>query len=607
MRNRSFKILVLIYLGLFLTIPKTNAYYLDAEKSESNLFTAGILDIVLAGSGFNSTGMQPGDSVSTRIDIADGGNVGTEYQVRAVKTSGEDDFCNSFSLKADLNGVSQYEGPLLGFDVTGISFWSVDNKWDFTITFDGSDQDKECQFDFVYLADQTGGGGFSDEEIISNTVGSGKWINGNIPVYQLEHDCPQGTTPVFDRSVNISSTDADGEMISFTGGVDYLLQPNGTYQYDKNSSPPKLADAGYASSDSWITQKNLLYGIATTAQYRGVTSLLGDLGSGMGIIDWGSYTTSHTYKALYSPGSSTSRQFLISDWYGNWYSGSCANQNCMSDNLGNLTLDIYRCEVVSAGQSLGYAIPNIVINEILPNPVGDDDAAKPDGEWVELYNQSGMDLDVDGWYLYDAVDSHELEITASNTDTGDTLISDGGFLVVYRDGDGDFSLNNDGDTVRLYDDEIGSGGVKVDEYTYGDIDEDHSWARETAGSRTWVENSSPNPGTNPHSHIQVDISQNNDDLMIGFKNAQGFDQVKYSVFYDHEFEGEQVDMQIEGMKEKLLEEPSLNLDPLYIGSCSTEGVVCTPHESVDNMEIHLLYKEGNKILGTDSHQFDWQN
>jgi hypothetical protein len=298
---------------------------------------------------------------------------------------------------------------------------------------------------------------------------------------------------------------------------------------------------------------------------------------------------------------------LISDWYSDWYSSGCQDQGCISNNTGSLTLDIYLCEVGTSEQTAELNIPDIVINEFLPNPVGVDNASMTGGEWVELYNQSGMDLDVDGWYLYDADDNHELEITASNTDTGGTLISDGGFLVVYRDGDGDFSLNNDGDTVRLYDNEIGSGGVKVDEYTYGAIGEGHSWARETAGSETWVENTSPNPGTNPHSHIQVDISQNNDDLMIGFTNAQGFAQVKYSVFYDHVFEGEQVDMQIKGMREKQLEEPSLNLDPLYIGSCSTEGVVCTPHENVDNMEIHLLYKDGNKMLGTDSHQFDWQN
>jgi len=145
--------------------------------------------------------------------------------------------------------------------------------------------------------------------------------------------------------------------------------------------------------------------------------------------------------------------------------------------------------------------PEIVINEILPNPSGDDNAAKPAGEWVELYNRSEADINVDGWVLYDSDNTHELVISAANsdnnnnlTDSGETVVPVAGFLVVYRDGDGNFILNNDGDTVRLYDGEINSGGTLVDSHIYiGSVADDKSIARYPDGSDTWYD-PIPTPG-----------------------------------------------------------------------------------------------------------------
>lgn len=150
----------------------------------------------------------------------------------------------------------------------------------------------------------------------------------------------------------------------------------------------------------------------------------------------------------------------------------------------------------------------VVINEFLPNPVGFDNAPMPEGEWVELYNNKGEDVDVAGWWLYDAYDSHELPITTANTNTGGTMIRSGGFLVVYRNGDTDFALNNvDGDTVRLFNGEIGSGGVLIDSYSYSiDALEGKSFARVPDGSNNWVD-PLPTPG-------EPNVSDNGD-LVFG--------------------------------------------------------------------------------------------
>ncbi len=141
------------------------------------------------------------------------------------------------------------------------------------------------------------------------------------------------------------------------------------------------------------------------------------------------------------------------------------------------------------------AAGKVVINEFLPNPAGADNAQKPGGEWVELYNSGGSSVDVNGWKLYDNSDSHELLISAANTDSGATIVAPGGFLVVYRNGDADFALNNTGgDAVRLFDGPISGGAALIDSYAYtGNAPEGKSFARIPDGSANWVD-PIPTPG-----------------------------------------------------------------------------------------------------------------
>jgi len=97
---------------------------------------------------------------------------------------------------------------------------------------------------------------------------------------------------------------------------------------------------------------------------------------------------------------------------------------------------------------------------------GADGDVMPQGEWIELYNLSSSPIDISGWHLEDA-DSNVLTITSGNADNdgdtadaGETTIPANGYLVVYDNSI--FSLNNDGDTIKLYN----ASGAIVDEYTY---------------------------------------------------------------------------------------------------------------------------------------------
>ncbi len=115
----------------------------------------------------------------------------------------------------------------------------------------------------------------------------------------------------------------------------------------------------------------------------------------------------------------------------------------------------------------------LVISEVFPNSAGDDNLPKPFGEWVEIYNLGEDIIDMGRFVLKDQDDDHELIISDSNILNEDgLLLYPGDYIVVYRDGDSDFSLNNEGyEEVRLF-----AGTELVDEMSYTGSTEGMSWS-----------------------------------------------------------------------------------------------------------------------------------
>jgi hypothetical protein len=305
------------------------------------------------------------------------------------------------------------------------------------------------------------------------------------------------------------------------------------------------------------------------------------------------------------------------------------NQSEISDICGNLTL---------SGNGNNNSTAGVVINEVYYDVDTDNRGSEGQDEWVELYNNSDTPVSLKDWTLTDNA--------GTKTITANKFIGPHEFVVISHDNrtcgthwgcdptkhinlggsPGSGWLNNDGDYLILKN----ASGTEVDFVAWeSGYDNSHQGWSISAGDgqsiarvspgfddnnnvNDWEvlgddSEESPNPGTNPHSHIQVDISRNEQDLIVDFDNAEGFDKVKYSVFYQYRYEGEEIDMQIEGEKDKPIEVEQFSLDSLYFGSCSSLGVVCTPHRQVENVEVHLLYKNGNAILGSSSYDFDWQN
>lgn len=130
-------------------------------------------------------------------------------------------------------------------------------------------------------------------------------------------------------------------------------------------------------------------------------------------------------------------------------------------------------------KAFGKDYPPIIISEFIADPQD-----KLSVEWVELKNRSELDVDLNGWYLGDAIKLHP--ITSSGY-----ILTGGEYVVLCKDSfavasfynGNDFSilqmsswaiLNNDGDLVRLRD----TLGLVVDsfryDFTYGG---NYSWGR----------------------------------------------------------------------------------------------------------------------------------
>lgn len=132
----------------------------------------------------------------------------------------------------------------------------------------------------------------------------------------------------------------------------------------------------------------------------------------------------------------------------------------------NYTIDGTPYVASDPGGSAG-TIDDILINEILPNPKGNDP------EWVELYNPTGDDIDISGMWI-DDIDGGSSPQPIPAT----TIITAGGYWTL----DTSSVFNNTGDDVRLL---KSDGTTVVDSYTFGSSSKNKSWYRTPDGG-TWA-------------------------------------------------------------------------------------------------------------------------
>jgi hypothetical protein len=142
--------------------------------------------------------------------------------------------------------------------------------------------------------------------------------------------------------------------------------------------------------------------------------------------------------------------------------------------------------------------PGIVINEIMADnktAFADPDEAMEYPDWFELYNASGLYIDMSGMYLTDdAADLRQYRIPDGVTMAPYT------YLVFIADGETEqgplhvpFNLSRDGETLVLYDVDA-RGNQAIDQWTFESMESDQSYGRSPVDASAWVQLEAPTPG-----------------------------------------------------------------------------------------------------------------
>lgn len=155
----------------------------------------------------------------------------------------------------------------------------------------------------------------------------------------------------------------------------------------------------------------------------------------------------------------------------------------------NQAEEISQSSASAVVQNNSQSMVKIIINELLPNPIGSDEV----GEFIELYNPNSLTINLDGWQLQD---QSPMVFTIDEGRVTSTLIFPQSYLTIYRP-QSKLVLNNSGsDGARLYN----PLGELVDEVNYSEAEEGQSYSLVNGG---WVWQ-----GPTPNENNNFAISQN---------------------------------------------------------------------------------------------------
>lgn len=268
-------------------------------------------------------------------------------------------------------------------------------------------------------------------------------------------------------------------------------------------------------------------------------------------------------------------------------------------NLASSSQGFSDTAIISGSVSSG-SWGGVVLNEIYPNPVGGDAGTRPRGEWVELYNNSGSDVDVNGWVIEDAA-SHHFTITQYNSDndlnlaTGESIVPAHGWLTTYFEGS--VFLNNTTDeTVILRD---GLGGNLIDSHSYSaPAPEGKSYARIPDGVGVWVD-PVPTPGR-ANANTTADLTptikiwqQDPENAKIGIFDAVAYPGADYLITYGHSEDGGETILTEAITGHMDINDQDEFKENLYFGTCSTGGT-CVPHHNITNVHLHVDFPDSGR-------------
>lgn len=192
--------------------------------------------------------------------------------------------------------------------------------------------------------------------------------------------------------------------------------------------------------------------------------------------------------------------------------------------IASFSLFLQSCSSDESNPDLIKSDEALYINEISAND-------SPD--WLELYNPSSVEVNLDGYKIYDDVDN-QYRLGA------DISIPAGGFKVLFCDdlAEGDhtnFKLSANGETVTF----VSPDNKLIDEVQFPAMSKGEVYARSQDGGDIWVLTTSPTQGTKNISDIELrilNVTQSPQVVLPGNEititaQIQGVDFSEINLFY----------------------------------------------------------------------------
>jgi len=187
-KNSLFKIVALLLaIGLnwsgLLAVTETLAYYNDQEQSPIN-FIASIVDFSLNSQADFIPAVTPDQAADKSIYLSNDSGFDLQHDLALSNFTGDSNLCDNLMLNANLGGTNIYSGRLLDFTFTTTTLAGSSSALleleAFLAEGDEALKNKTCNFNLHVLGWQIDsaatGQGFTDDEIIANSVSSGDWI-----------------------------------------------------------------------------------------------------------------------------------------------------------------------------------------------------------------------------------------------------------------------------------------------------------------------------------------------------------------------------------------------------------------------------------------------
>jgi len=305
---------------------------------------------------------------------------------------------------------------------------------------------------------------------------NGNWyespIIGGTPGYETNHTAKNGTGIADNTTDGHTPPNPQNDTIDYTSIKinEVMYDPEGT---DNNKEFIEIY------SDDEIDLSDFIIGDSSS---NDSLTLLQHQDSHYYLITEEGFNLSGIEASVYSAGSTIGNNLNTEDslylYYKNGtlldnmsYKDDCESGYSLEYFNGNFFCSFYLGGTPGKPNSNRSQDYNLLsINEFLPNPIGDDIAPMPDGEFIELHNKGNNSADIAGYYLKDSF-NHSLFIADTST-LNSTIIKAEGYLAAYTNGISGF-LNNEGfEEIRLYDPE----GNLIDKLSYAESKEGLSWS-----------------------------------------------------------------------------------------------------------------------------------